>query len=579
MTHASPTPHPASVRDRLAGHAAQRAAALASREPADLVLTGGAIYTLDAARSTAEAIAVRGGRIVEVGSAGVVGRLVGPRTRVVRLRGRTVLPGFGDAHVHPVSSGVALRQCDVRAGTLGGKDRYAAIVRSYADAHPDLPWIVGDGWYMADFPGGNPARGILDAVVPDRPVFIQSRDGHSAWVNTRALELAGVTAQTPDPHDGVIIREPDGGPAGTLHEEAQDLVSEIMPKDTPEEQVEGLRTAQAYLHSLGITQWQEASASPEYEQAYRTLDARGELTARVVAALTWDHDRGVEQVEDLAARRAVPASDRFAATSVKIFQDGVIENFTAALVDPYLDAEGCATANGGMSMIDPEELKAAVTRLDAAGFQVHFHAIGDRAVREALDAFDVARSVNGVTAGRHHISHIQLIHPDDIGRFRTLGVAANMQPLWACHENQMDVLTLPFLGPERGRWQYPFESLRRAGAVLVGGSDWAVSSPNPLLEIEVAANRVWYEQRGKREPFLPEQRLSLPDGLAAFTSGTAWVNHLDDETGTLEPGKLADLAVLDRDLFDRSAGEIGDAQVVATFVGGTVVHETAAFDG
>jgi len=263
---------------------------------------------------------------------------------------------------------------------------------------------------------------------------------------------------------------------------------------------------------------------------------------------------------------------------VKIMQDGVLENFTGAVVDPYFDASGRPTTNRGISMVDPEALKGHVARLDALGFQVHFHAIGDRAVREALDACEAARTANGASDGRHHISHIQVIHPDDIGRFRTLGVAANMQPLWACHEGQMDELTLPFLGPERGTWQYPFESLRRAGAVLVGGSDWSVSSPDPLLEIEVAVNRVWYESRGRVPAFLPEQRLALSDALAAFTSGTAWVNHLDDETGTLEAGKLADLAVLDRDLFDRGAGEIGDARVVATFVGGTAVHETPAFD-
>ncbi len=225
-------------------------------------------------------------------------------------------------------------------------------------------------------------------------------------------------------------------------------------------------------------------------------------------------------------------------------------------------------------MVDPEALKGHVTRLDALGFQVHFHCIGDRATREALDAFEAARDANGASGGRHHISHIQVIHPDDIPRFRELGVAANMQPLWACHEGQMDELTLPFLGEERGTWQYPFQSLRRAGAVLVAGSDWSVSTPDPLLEMELAVNRVWYESRGTTPPFLPDQRLPLIDALAAFTAGTAYVNHLEDDTGTLEPGKLADLVVLDRDLFDRGAGEIGDARVVATFVEGDAVYET-----
>lgn len=578
MTLVSPTPHPATSREATARRAQQRAAALGSDAPADLVLTGGAVYAVDAPRTTAEAVAIRGERIVGVGEVREIRPLIGAATRVIELRGRTVLPGFGDAHVHPVSAGVSMRQCDVRAAASTGGD-YGAIVLDYAARNPGSAWIAGDGWYMSDFPGGNPTRGILDAVVPDRPVYLESRDGHSAWVNTRALELAGITADTPDPHDGVIIRESDGAPAGTLHEGATDLVFRLVPPDAPEDLVDGLARAQSYLHSLGITQWQDASVRQAYEQAYRTLDARGALTARVIAALTWEHDAGAEQLDELVARRATPAGGRFEATSVKIFQDGVLENFTGAVLEPYLDIRGRPTANRGMSMIDPEALAGYVTRLDELGFQVHVHAIGERAVREALDAVAAARAANGVTSGRHHIAHIQVIHPHDIGRFRALGVAANMQPLWACHEGQMDTLTLPFLGEERGRWQYPFESLRRAGAVLVGGSDWAVSTPDPLLEIEVAVNRVWIESRGRVPPFLPEQRLSLPDALAAFTVGSAWVNHRDDETGSLEPGKLADLAVLDRDLFDRGSGEIGDARVVATFVGGTPVFETSALGG
>lgn len=577
MTLASSLPHPASTRSRQAENAAHRAAALASDAPADVVLTSGRIFTVDGVRSTAEAIAIRGGRIIGVGSAGSVRGLAGPRTRVVDLRGRTVLPGFGDAHIHAVSAGYGMLQCDVREGTRDGS--YAEIVRRYAETHPDVPWIVGDGWYMADFPGGNPTRGILDAVAPDRPVCLESRDGHSVWVNTRALELAGITADTPDPADGVIVREPDGRPTGTLHEHAMELVERLVPAPTLEEQVAGLEQAQAYLHSLGLTQWQEAAVDETTELVYRSFAERGVLTARVVGALLWEHAAGDDHVDRLAARRDAGATGRFEPTSVKIFQDGVLENFTGALVDPYLDGDGRPTTNRGISMVEPEALKRYVTRLDALGFQVHFHAIGDRAVREALDACEAALAANGVTSGRHHISHIQVIHPDDLGRFRTLGVAANMQPLWACHEGQMDTLTLPFLGAERGTWQYPFASLLEAGAVLVAGSDWAVSSPDPLLEIEVAVNRVWHESRGRRAPFLPQQRLRLSDAIAAFTIGTAYVNHRDDDTGSLEPGKLADIAVLDRDLFDRGAGEIGDARVVATFLDGVPVFETPTLEG
>jgi predicted amidohydrolase YtcJ len=259
-------------------------------------------------------------------------------------------------------------------------------------------------------------------------------------------------------------------------------------------------------------------------------------------------------------------------------QDGVLENGTGGLLDPYLDDDGRPTRNRGLSMIDPEALKGYVTRLDALGFQPHFHAIGDRAVREALDAVAAARQVNGTTDTRPHIAHIQVIHPNDVGRFRELGVIANAQPYWACHEAQMDDLTIPRLGPERTTWQYPFASLLAAGATLAMGSDWSVSTADPLLEMEVAVDRVVDYHRGERPSFLPEQRLDLIDALAAFTNGTAHVNHLEQEVGSIEVGKAADLVVLDRDLFDRAAGAIGETRVVATFIDGVAVHEARALE-
>jgi predicted amidohydrolase YtcJ len=229
--------------------------------------------------------------------------------------------------------------------------------------------------------------------------------------------------------------------------------------------------------------------------------------------------------------------------------------------------------------VEPQALKGYVTRLDALGFQPHFHAIGERAVREALDAVAAARAANGMSDTRPHIAHIQVIHPDDLDRFRELGVVANAQPYWACHEGQMDNLTIPFLGPERSTWQYPFRSLRAAGATLAMGSDWSVSTANPLLEMEVAVNRVSDVSRGEEPPFLPDERLDLVDALAAFTAGTAWVNHLETEIGSIEVGKASDLVVLDRDLFDRSAGAIGEARVVGTFIDGKPVFEDSALDG
>jgi predicted amidohydrolase YtcJ len=546
-------------------------------QAADLALTRGWIETMDPARSWASSMAVRDGRIVAVGADRDVAGHIGPSTRVIDLRGRTVTPGFQDAHVHPVHGGLARLRCELH--DTRGREAYLAVIAEYARTHPDETWIRGGGWYMDDFPGGTPRREDLDAIVPDRPVFLSNRDGHGGWANSRALEIAGVTADTTDPADGRIERDADGTPTGTLHEGAMDLVERHLPDDTPADLEEALRLGQAYLHSLGITAWQDAIVTPQTEErAYVTLASRGELTARVVGAMWWERQRGAEQIEEFVERRQATSMGRYQATSVKLMMDGVLENFTGAMLEPYGDGHGGTTDNRGLSQIDPEGLKTWVPQLDALGFQPHFHAIGDRAVRESLDAVAAARAQNGPSDTRPHIAHIQVIHPDDIGRFRELGVVANAQPYWACHEGQMDNLTIPFIG-ERWRWQYPFRSLRAAGAVLAMGSDWSVSTPNPLLEMELAVERVADESRGLREPLLPHERIDLIDALAAFTAGSAYVNHLDTETGTLEVGKAADLAVLDRNLFDRGAGAIGESRVVGTFVDGAPVFEDPGLGG
>ena len=544
-------------------------------DDADLVLRGGRIFTADAAGTWARALAVRNGRLAAVGTDAAAMALAGPSTRVIDLRGRTVTPGFGDSHVHPPMGGLARIRCELHDAR--GQDEYLGIIGAYAAAHPDFAWILGGGWSLTDFPGGLPRREDLDRVVADRPVFLPNRDGHDAWVNARALELAGITRDTPDPAHGRIARDPDGTPLGTLHEGAMGLVERLIPPPTPEDLRRALLESQRYLHSLGITNWQDAWVTPDVQAAYLALVGSGELTARVVGALWWERERGIEQVDELVDRRERGRLGRFNATSVKLMVDGIVENQTASMLEPYFDIDGHATANRGLDFIEPEILKQVVVRIDALGFQPHFHALGDRAVRQALDAVQAAREANGWTDTRPHLAHIQVVHPDDLPRFRRLGALANAQPYWAVEEDQMTELTLPILGPVVSARQYPFRSLLANGATLVMGSDWSVSTPDPLVEMEVAVNRVSDESRGVTPPFLPEERITLASALRAFTAGSAHAQHLD-EAGWLGEGRLADFAVLDRDLFDRGEGEIGEARVLATFVEGEAVHEAPGLE-
>lgn len=541
-------------------------------QPADLVITGADVYSLadNPTETRTDAIAVRGDRIVGLGI-DHVRELVGPRTRVIDAPGGMVLPGFQDSHLHAPFAG--RNRLRIWLNDIEGRDAYLQRVEEYVQENPREPWIIGGGWAMEYFPGGTPDKEGLDAVAPDRPVFLFNRDVHSAWVNSKALEVAGITRDTPDPFDGRIERDPrTGEPTGTLHEGAAYSFNErFVPAPGREEWESSILNAQEHLHSLGITGWQDAWVTPATLEAYGSLADSGRLTARVVGSLWWDRHRGLDQIPEFLAQRASGSRGTFHPTTVKIMTDGVMENFTGALLEPYCDGCGGHTDNHGLSYVDQELLTAAVTKLDSLGFQVHLHAIGDRAVRNALDAIEQARRANGHSDNRHHIAHIQLVHPADIPRFRELDVVANCQPYWAQTEPQMDELTVPFLGRERADLQYPFGDLQRSGAVLAMGSDWSVTTANPLEEIEVAVTRIDPENRANA-PFLPEQALSLPVALRAFTVGSAYVNH-DADAGTIAVGKRADLALLDRDLFDPAAGLPADAHVTHTVASGVVVHE------
>ncbi len=540
------------------------AAPAAPEKPADLILSNGAVYTMDASRSWAEAVAVRGGRIDYVGTSKGAKAFAGPATRVVDLAGKMVLPGFHDAHVHPVSGGMELALCNLNG--LKTQEEVFGAVRKYAAEHPKEPWITGGGWDLPVFPGGNPTRQQLDALVADRPALLSSSDGHSSWANTKALEIAGITKATPDPPAGRIERDAGGNPSGTLRETADEAVEKHVPKSTPKQYEDGLGRGLAMANRFGITSFVEANADDEILAAYGAAEKQGTLTARVVVSLAVDESGGPEQVEGLSRKRSEFTRGRLRASAAKIFADGVIEAGTASMLEPYLDPAGSL----GNPNLKPEAFDRLATALDRAGFQIHIHAIGDRGIRESLDALEAARKANGPRDARPLLAHIQLIDPQDIPRFRRLGAVADFQPLWAWADPFIKDLTLPRLRPERWRWIYPIRSVWETGAVVAGGSDWSVSSMNPLDAIQVAVTRRGLEQTAG-PAFLPEERIALPEALAAYTINGAWAAFQEKETGSIEVGKAADLVVLDRNLFEIPPEKIHEATVVSTFLEGREV--------
>ncbi|QSR26929.1 hypothetical protein CFH99_14960 [Nocardioides aromaticivorans] len=543
------------------------------------VFVGGRVLTMDAT-PCAEAVAVRDGRIVAVGTAAEATAAAGAGATVVDLAGGTLLPGFQDAHVHPLEGGMSLERCDLTA--VHALPDYLAAVRAWADAHPTAAWVVGGGWYRDAFPGNRPHRRDLDRVVADRPAYLNGHDGHTAWVNSAALRAAGIDRDTVDPPNGVIERDADGEPTGVLVEDAAAMVSALLPRTSPAELRQAMLTAQAYLHSLGITAWQDAIVGdylgmPDPFETYRALEAEGLLTARVRGALWWELDRGTEQVPELVERRRLTAGGRFHAGTVKIMQDGICENCTGAMLAPYLDHAGAPTGGTGLSFIPPDELAEITTRLDALGFQVHFHGVGDRAVRECLDAVAAARAANGPNDLRHQIAHLDVVDPQDVPRFADLGVTANLQPLWARRDLEIEETKLPLLGPEREPHHFPFGALADAKADIAMGSDWPVTSPDPLWGLHTAIHRTapvgdpHGNERARTEALAAEQRLAADVALRGYTHGSARANHLDAETGRIAPGALADMVVVDGDLTDPSAFET--ARVRSTWVDGVAVYD------
>jgi len=537
--------------------------------PADLILRGATVHTVDAARRTAAAVAIENGRIAAVGDAREVDALRGPATRVVDLDGAMVLPGFQDAHCHLGDSGHATTLCSLEGSRDAGE--HLRRIAAYRDAHPERDWIVGSGWSMSDFPGGIPTAAALDGVVSDRPAVLTNRDIHGVWANSRALEAAGITAATPDPPGGRIERDEHGAPIGTLQEQAMALVLDRAPAPTHADRLAGIRAGVEYYHRLGITACQDARVDAALQAAYEELARSGDLGLRVRGALEWEVHRGEEQLAELVERRRSGTVGRLACGNVKLFHDGVVENRTAAMLDPYLDAAGRPTGEHGLHMYDQADLERFVRLCDAEGFGIHIHTIGDRAVRDSLDALEAAARVNGRRDARHQLAHVQFAHPADLPRFRALGVIANVTPLWARREAYVAEMPLPFVSARAGAGMYPFASIVRAGGALAFGSDWAVSTPDPRQQLALAISR--RDPLGEaEEPFLPDERLDLGTAIAAQTIGAAHACGIDADTGSVEAGKLADLVVLDRDLFATAPADYLDVQVLATLIEGEVVH-------
>ncbi|MBO0821143.1 MAG: amidohydrolase [Nocardiopsaceae bacterium] len=550
---------------------------------AEVVLVNGKIRTPAHPSGFVRAMAIGGGIIRALGDDEDIRPLTGRRTRVVDLRGRLAIPAFGDAHIHPVQGGLDGKRCTLLGARSGPECLNEIAV--YSASLPAGAWVLGGGWSPTAFPSGAPAAGDLDKATGRRPAFLTSRDRHSAWVNTAALHAAGITGRTPDPPDGRIERDPSGAPSGTLHAGAVRLVADQVPAPTRAELTDALMSAQKFLHSVGITSVQDACVGeageigiPDTFGTYLQAASDRKLTMRVTGALWWDRNRGLDQIDRLLARRAAAeGSGYFRATTVKLMLDGVCETLTAAMSSPYLDGHGRVTSHYGNLFIDPAELVEAANRLSDHGFQLHFHAVGDRAVTAALDAVEsLPRPARD--AARHHIAHLRFVRPEDLERFSRAGVVATFQPLWACDDERNHELTVPFVGPQRAAWQYRIGGVfRRAGRVAFG-SDWPVSSPNPLQEMHVAVNRMLSTRLGRpgapetSRPLLLAEAIPVDAALHAFTAGVAHVNHEDHVAGTLRPGMLADVVVLDRDIYAVPPSTIGDTSVAMTIASGQVVH-------
>lgn len=540
---------------------------------ADLVFLDGAVYTLDAARRWASAVAVDDGKIVYVGNDRGAQAFIGPSTRVVDLGGKMLLPAFQDSHAHPSLVPNPATQLDLEG--LQDREAIFARIRAYAAAHPHRAWLLGRGWDEAAFlPSGRPTRQMLDGIVPDRPVFLINNSSHQAWANSAALAAAGITRDTPAPVNGEVVHDAAGEPTGSLQETAMSLVLRAVPPSTLEERATDLLAALRQMNAQGIIATVEAAADSATVETYEELQRSGRLTTRVRVCQLFDPARTDDeaQVREFVAVRDRVAGPDLDANCVKIILDGGYGSRSVALLQPY----AIPGLGSGKLFVDPARTTALVIRLDALGFQVHVHTIGDRSVRTALDAVEAARKANGRSGQTHTFAHLSLVDPTDVPRFRQLDVMPNMTPLWSRPDPWQTVFAVEMFGPHRAGETYRTRSLAESGAVLVWGSDWPVTGMATLDGIETAVTHRHpggHDAAGKEDrPWNPDQRLSLPQTLAAYTAAGAALFGESGRRGSIEPGKDADLVVLGRNLFETPPGEIHSVSVEMTLRRGRVLY-------
>lgn len=542
-------------------------AATATSEVPSLILTGGVIHTMDESRSKVAAIAITGDTISAIGDAEPVLALKGDTTAVVDLQGRSVFPGFTDAHVHPGKGGDTLLSLSFtdQDGAVGIQTK----LKRYATKYSHRRVITGSGWSLTQFERGNPHKSILDAVAPDRPVILTDSNHHSLWLNSAALREAGIIQETADPLNGTIERDSTGEPSGVLRESAMRLADKLIPNKPLEARRARLEAGLAHLNGYGYTSLLVAAAETTDDVAWLSIANKRVSSVHIALlpdSLPLQSKKSISHIpyvlDELKGRRAMLQGEFMTASTVKVFLDGGLESCTAAFLKSYASA-GCGNGHVGSLNYPPDFLNAYVKALQAEGFAIHVHAIGDRATRTALDAIEGAGS-----SGRHGISHLQFVHPDELDRFAQTGTAAVIQALWAFpYDNSM----LPFHGTKIGPWRYPFSALAGAGALLVAGSDWPVSTANPFHALEVAVLRRDQGDR-KAATLLREQAITVDQYMAALTVNGARYFQETDVRGTLEAGKRADLVILSADPYKTAAHRLSDIAVLATMVRGRVVH-------